>query len=209
MTIEQGIENVIAELSKKVKDISPIIDALATMVLKCIQQNFNEGGRWNGSGTDIFSGGSRPWVPLAKSTIAGYKKKGYALQATLNRKGAGGLTGSTVVTGSGNKVHISNNTAYSRIHQLGGTINHPGGTAYIIVDGMARFVSNAKAKQIESKKTGGSTVIKRGLSVKSNGGLLNRTSPHTIKIPARPWATLTPEDVQQILKFLAKFVTNS
>ncbi len=53
---------------------------------------------------------------------------------------------------------------YARIHEYGGTINHPGGTPYFIGDdGLAKFVSKAK------------------------GGDLPVTKPHTITIPARPY----------------------
>lgn len=54
---------------------------------------------------------------------------------------------------------------YARIHELGGTINHPGGTPYFINDeGKAVFVSKANADPD-----------------------LPRTKPHPIKIPARPY----------------------
>lgn len=52
---------------------------------------------------------------------------------------------------------------YARIHEFGGTINHPGGTPYKIVDGRAVFVSKAE------------------------GADLPKTKPHPIKIPARPY----------------------
>jgi len=53
---------------------------------------------------------------------------------------------------------------YARIHEYGGTIDHPGGTPYFIGDdGLAKFVSKAKGA---------------GLPV---------TKPHQITIPARPY----------------------
>lgn len=55
---------------------------------------------------------------------------------------------------------------YARIHEFGGTINHPGGTPYFIgADGKAKFVSKAA------------------------GAGLPKTKPHPIEIPARPYIT--------------------
>jgi len=59
---------------------------------------------------------------------------------------------------------------YWRIHEYGGTINHPGGTPYMVVKGQARFVSNATAAKYASR-----------------GRQLRRTKGHTISIPARPF----------------------
>lgn len=65
---------------------------------------------------------------------------------------------------------ISFNKEYAAIQEFGGTINHPGGTPYIIIGGQAVFISNEKAAEREGK----------GLYVK-------RTKPHTIHVPARPY----------------------
>jgi phage gpG-like protein len=55
---------------------------------------------------------------------------------------------------------------YAKIHEFGGTIHHPGGTAYFIgQDGMATFVSNASAL----------------------ADRLPRTKPHSIPIPERSY----------------------
>lgn len=65
---------------------------------------------------------------------------------------------------------VGTNTPYAAAHELGATIAHPGGTAYFVTKDGARFISNAKATQLEAKK------IK-----------IFRTKPHTITLPARPF----------------------
>lgn len=66
---------------------------------------------------------------------------------------------------------VGTNVKYARIHELGGTINHPGGTAYIVVGpGRAVFISNKKASQIAGK-----------------GQQVKRTRPHPIVMPRRPF----------------------
>lgn len=61
---------------------------------------------------------------------------------------------------------------YGLLHEYGGTIPHPGGTPYIVVEGgKAVFVSIAKAQEIEAK----------------TGRKLPVTKAHTITMPARPF----------------------
>ena len=57
------------------------------------------------------------------------------------------------------------NKEYAKIHEFGGVINHPGGTAYIMIDG-TKFqpVHNRNAKP-----------------------WMKRTKPHAINMPARPF----------------------
>ena len=65
------------------------------------------------------------------------------------------------------KVAASMNVKYAAIHEYGGTIKHPGGTAYFIgKDKMAHFISNKVAFAM---------------------GDWPRTKPHDINIPARPY----------------------
>lgn len=72
---------------------------------------------------------------------------------------------------------------YAAIHEFGGTIKHPGGTPYKIVDGRAVFVSLRNAEPD-----------------------LPRTKPHAIKIKKRPY--LKPAYIewqkQQIPRFLQR-----
>lgn len=50
--------------------------------------------------------------------------------------------GSSKVTGT---IGSSGDVKYAGIHEFGGVIHHPGGTAYMMVDGAPRFVRNATA----------------------------------------------------------------
>jgi hypothetical protein len=61
---------------------------------------------------------------------------------------------------------------YGVLHEYGGTIPHPGGTPYIVVEGgKAVFVSIGKAQEIEAK----------------TGRKLPVTKPHSITMKARPF----------------------
>lgn len=72
---------------------------------------------------------------------------------------------------SGLRWAVGTNVRYGRTHELGGTINHPGGTAYIVVGpGRARFISNKKAAELQGQ-----------------GRQVKRTKPHPIVMPKRPF----------------------
>jgi len=64
-------------------------------------------------------------------------------------------------------VYSDSSVRYGAIHEFGGTIHHPGGTAYWIdASGMMRFVSNDMASRVHS-------------------GEFPRTRPHDIVMPER------------------------
>lgn len=74
---------------------------------------------------------------------------------------------SPITNGVYAKIFSSGDVKYAGIHEFGGVINHPGGTAYVFgSNGMAKFITNAKAEAMKS---------------------VMRTRPHLIPIPARPY----------------------
>jgi phage gpG-like protein len=64
---------------------------------------------------------------------------------------------------------VGTNVKYAEIHEKGGVINHPGGTAYVRV-GATEFA-----------------FIKNSDVSKYAPSLVKRTKPHTIRIPKRPF----------------------
>lgn len=84
---------------------------------------------------------------------------------------------------------VSSEAPYAAIQEFGGTINHPGGTAYFIGEGgMATFVSNDYASGIR-------------------GAALPRTAPHNITLPARPYmAPALQKNRADIVRDVAKAV---
>jgi phage gpG-like protein len=83
----------------------------------------------------------------------------------------------TKVTGS---VASSRDVPYAAIHEFGGSINHPGGTAYYIdgKSGIAQFVSNTSAI----------------------ADLLPRTKPHVINLPERSFLRSSLRDMSERIK---------
>ena len=116
--IKKKLSDVAAELKEKHKDLTPILEEISALIRSAIDDNFAQGGRWDGSGTDLFSGGSHRWKPLAESTEKAYSKLGYALRPTLYRSGT--LLNSIEVNPFGtHSIAISSNLEYARIHQFG------------------------------------------------------------------------------------------
>jgi len=77
---------------------------------------------------------------------------------------------------------------YAAIHEFGGTINHPGGTPYIVVTGEgAVFISKAKAEAMGNK--------------------VQFTRPHAINIPERSYLRSSLGDMEtEIREGLAEAV---
>ncbi|KWO52964.1 hypothetical protein WM28_10820 [Burkholderia ubonensis] len=73
---------------------------------------------------------------------------------------------------------IGPNVPYARILEYGGTIRHPGGTAYLPTAGGYEFISNRAAALLPN---------------------LPRTKPHLIPIPAHPYMRSSLADMRQTI----------
>ncbi|RBB38906.1 hypothetical protein DPV79_16130 [Burkholderia reimsis] len=71
------------------------------------------------------------------------------------------------------------NTPYARILEYGGTIAHPGGTAYLIDHGVSTFISNKAAAALAQR--------------------LPRTKPHAIPIPEHSYLRSSLADMRQTI----------
>lgn len=80
---------------------------------------------------------------------------------------------------------IGTNKVYAAIHQFGGTIKHPGGTRYVVVNAVAMFVSNAFM-----------------------GPVSGITKPHPIPMPARPFLGASESDQTELLRVLQGHISD-
>lgn len=130
----------------------------AKMAVDHFKENFTKGG--------FVNGGLKPWPKAARqsakvqTTASGYK--------TL-LSGRNELYNSIRGRAQGGNAIISSDKPYAQIHNDGGTIKHPGGTAFFPRHQGAVFVSNAVADRYQS------------LHLKP----MKRTAPHNITIPQR------------------------
>lgn len=184
----QKINAVLSDLQERTQDLTPVLDAIAGVIGTAIDRNFAEGGRWDGSGTDILSGGTQKWVDLAENTKKAYDKngKGWSDVPTLHRSTSGLRDGISAEPRGESSVGITANKPHSAIHQFGGPI---AGT--FTVKEHTRFVSQAFGEPIPP----------RDVTVKSHSRTVN------YEMPARPFVTLTEEDLQDILDLISGNLT--
>lgn len=190
--IISAINSQIAQLQARVKNLTPFLEFAREIIHAAIERNLHDGGNWDGNeaNINILSGGSNKWQALKPSTKQKYKKLGYALEPTLMRSNF--LRRSIGTEIRGNSIVVTSDGPYSRIHQLGGIIKHPGGTPYIIIgEGKAAFITKQKAQMLKSK-----------------GKLVYYTKPHDIKIPARPYITLREQDIQDVIDYFSLFLVS-
>lgn len=116
--ITRHINTVVGKLKTRYSNLTPILEQIAALIQSAIDDNFDQRGRWDGTGTDIFSGGDQRWEPLAESTEKKYSKLGYELVPTLRRTGI--LQSSIEVRPYGkSSILISSNLEYAAVHQFG------------------------------------------------------------------------------------------
>ena len=178
------LNGVFRTLKSQYDDLTPVLEMVSALIDRAITANFDERGRWDGNQSDItiFSGGSQKWKALASSTKEKYQRLGWELEPTLNR--TKGLMSTVEVRPQGkSSVVISANSPYAAIHQYGGTLN----PTIPITSRMRKFFW---AKYYETDYD-----IWKGLALTKK----NELKP-VIQIPARPYITLTEEDLEEIFQ---------
>ena len=179
---------IITELQKTYSSITPILQRVSALIVTLLDKNFSAGGRWDGSGTDLFSGGNQRWTPLSNNTISIYKKLGYSTKPTLNRTGR--LRASIDANPYGKtSVIISANARYASIQQLGGVIKIP--------SRQAKIRTNPRTNKFAKKR------LKRAI-------VKEVTIPaYDIRIPPRPYLTLTDADLLEIIEEIINYNNNA
>lgn len=184
------LNNSFREIKKHYEDITPVLEVISALIERAISENFDARGRWDGneSNITIFSGGSSKWKALASSTKEKYQNLGWELEPTLNRS-KGLLSTIEVRPQSKSSIIISVNSPYAAIHQFGGTVN----PIIPITSKMRKFFwakfyetnqNNWKALALTKKK---------------------ELKP-VISIPARPYITLTENDITEIINLLISYL---
>lgn len=192
--IKSSLESVVKRLQGKGRDLSPVFTKLIDMIHDDIIDNFTNYGRWSGetSNITIFSGGKQTWKQLAPSTIKAYRKKGYDTRPTLARSLH--LKHSIGVQKSGaTSIRITANMPYAAIHQFGGEIN------FSAHEGVLRL------RKVGSKKTGYKTQFAKSSHKRATMHKF-KVGAYKVVIPARPFITLTKEDLNEIAKEIKKYI---
>ena len=182
------LNGVFRTLKSKYDDLTPVLEMVSALIDRAISANFDERGRWDGKESDItiFSGGSQKWKALASSTKEKYQRLGWELEPTLNR--TKGLMSTIEVRPQGkSSVVISANSPYVAIHQYGGTLK----PTIPITSRMRKFFW-AKFYETGFESWKGLALTKK------------KELKPVIQIPARPYITLTEDDLEEIIFLFQK-----
>jgi phage gpG-like protein len=125
------------------------------------KENFRKGG--------FVNGGLKPWAKAKRQKNSDGKGADANYGTLLSARNE--LFNSIVGRATNGMAIISSDKPYSQIQNDGGTIQHPGGTAYYPKNGKAIFVKNETAARYQSLHL---TPLKR-------------TKPHPITIPQRQY----------------------
>lgn len=188
--ITNSLSRKFIELQKQFDDLTPILEVVSALIERAISENFDARGRWDGNENDItiFSGGSQKWKALASSTKEKYQRLGWELEPTLNR--SKGLMSTIEVRPQGkSSIVISANSPYAAIHQFGGTL-----TPTIPITSKMRKFFWAKYFETGFESWKGLALTKK------------KELKPVIQIPARPFITLTEEDLEEILALIKNII---
>lgn len=150
-----GEQKTFSQLKKSARVLRPALLDIGDVLEASVDQNFKAEGR------------PIKWKKLKPATIKARRQSGPQI---LNKTGE--LSLSVVSKVKGNTVEIGSPLEYARIHNQGGTINHPGGTKY-------KVIGKGKAAFLKKEATDFDGI----------------TKPHKIKIPARPFLLFQKEDI--------------
>lgn len=170
MSLEEIKNNLESALTKQSKGALTILKIQSE---KSVKRNFEVGGR------------PEPWPPSKKS------KKHRGTKTLVISGNMSNITAEEDL--SGLRIILMTNPlarAYSRIHQEGGTINHPGGK-----------------RKLKKLRPGDKT--RRSVFASSDAKRFVKEvdiKPYKINIPARPYMVIPPEDHDLILRLMATFI---
>lgn len=146
------------KVSNAIDNPGGALDAASLALASKMQDLMPGGGAGVRSGTGGDTGVASKFIPSAPGQPPGVR---------TNRL-RGSMTNARV---SALRWAAGTNVKYARIQEFGGTINHPGGTHYVMTNDGPRFITEQKALNL---------ALSRGTPVKVTG-------PHTITLPARPF----------------------
>lgn len=177
------LNGVFRSLKSQYDDLTPVLEMVSALIDRAISTNFDERGRWDGNESDItiFSGGTQKWKALASSTKEKYQRLGWELEPRLNR--TKGLMSTIEVRPQGkSSLVISANSPYAAIHQFGGTLKPT-----IPITSRMRKLFWAKFYETGQENWKALALTKK------------KELKPVIQIPARPYITLTEEDLEEII----------
>ncbi len=167
---------------QKLKDLEQeIVLDTEKIALRYSMQAFKQ-AKWN----------NQSWEKRKANSLSKYDRRNRDKPRALLFK-SGNLRRSVTAQSSGNKVIVSSDMPYSQLHNEGGTIDHPGGTPYVINSKTkkAKFISRIKAEKLRGRNK-----------------TVQVTKAHKIKVPKRQFIGDSPELDKEIVEMIDKKLAN-
>lgn len=179
LTVEQrDLQQLLGGMVRRSEDTGPAMRILTSIMRTSVVRNFEEEGR------------PQKWTPLAPSTV---RKRGAAGPILRVQGFAGGLLGSIHERTEQRSAKLATNKPHAAIHQLGGTIRRTTKARTLAFTDAGRFMSRKQARR--RKKAAVRVAFSRG------------GRSYTIRIPARPYLLIQDEDVVEMRRAVAQYIT--
>lgn len=178
MEITSNLRDVLASLGRfeaAGADLSPLMRIFAGMLADTVEENFAQQGR-------------PKWTALSARTIRERQKHGYWPGKILQRRGE--LARSIHEGHSRNSAWVATNLRYARIHQEGGEIQR---AAY---GGTVRLRTDRRGNLLRQGPRGTLAIFARARHSQARS-VRFETGAFSVKIPARPYFLVPPQDQQR------------
>jgi phage gpG-like protein len=126
----RSLRGSLSEMQRNLFDLRPSMPEIKQVLIRSVERNFQEGGRYQVIGNKQYTGGTQRWKPSKRARRTGgiTLQDSGALAAAVNAQ-----TGSDFILLSAARI-------YAAAQHYGAKINHPGGTPYILIGGRAKFL---------------------------------------------------------------------
>lgn len=177
---DEGIKELFGRLLKQLGDLRPVMAVAGDIVHSSILKNFEQGGRPG-------------WRALSPVTIAQRTKIRRWPGRILLRQGvAGGLMGSISYQAERDRVVLSANKVYAKVHQFGAKAGSFG-----------RFLIQVPEHTRKISKAFGRAIDPREVKVRAHE---REAALPWGDIPARPFMLVQDEDWEEMRESLAEFI---
>jgi len=178
---DREVRQALERARKRLADLRPLLREIAGRLHDAVEENFRLEGR---------RGGRPRWEELRPATQRAREKAGHWPGRILQRRGQ--LAASVEPGWSRDKAWVGTNLRYAAIHQFGGTIEKKARTQVLAYDeGARRFLSRRRAR----RKTKGFTAVR-----------FAAIGAHTVTMPARPYLSMTPEDLADVAAIARRYL---
>lgn len=175
--VNDGISKALSGIAGKVTQARPLMLQIAGVMADSAESNFSAQGR-------------PKWAALSKESIEQRRKSGSWPGSILQESGR--LASSIQSKATDTEAIVGTNVKYAAIHQLGGTINIPAQDKVLNFKKFNRGANKGKVRFSKESKASFSQKIK--------------TQAYSIKIPARPFLTVTPKEITEMRRLVIAYI---